>query len=142
MTVLRVSNSVEKEICPANGCLLVALLNMADSGTKPNPAPVLFRHFDQAIGVRFYPPSDSEHAKLMDLGKFIQSPSIQATLSLLLHFTHNFKSHRRPPTGTAVQGSAHINYAIKVAHKHTSLRIRSHQLCNISVSEAKGTKFG
>ena len=39
-------------------------LNLADSGTKPNPAPTFFRHFDHAIGVRFYPPEDSEHYKL------------------------------------------------------------------------------
>ena len=49
-------------------------LNLSDSGTKPNPSPTHFRHFDQAIGVRFYPPSDSEHYKLLDLHKFIKSP--------------------------------------------------------------------
>ena len=57
-----------------NMCKIGTHLNMADSGTKPNPAPVLFRHFDQAIGVRFYPPKDSEHAKLMELSKYVQSP--------------------------------------------------------------------
>ena len=55
-------------------CKIGTHLNMADSGTKPNPSPVLFRHFNQAIGVRFYPPTDSEHAKLMDLDKFVHSP--------------------------------------------------------------------
>lgn len=49
-------------------------LNLADSGTKPNPSPTHFRHVDQAIGVRFYPPADSEHYKLLDLHKFIKSP--------------------------------------------------------------------
>jgi len=49
-------------------------LNMADSGTKPNPAPTHFRQFDQAIGVRFYPPADSEHYKLLELDKFVVSP--------------------------------------------------------------------
>jgi len=38
-------------------------LNLADSGTKPNPAPTHFDHFDQAIGVRFDPPTDLEHYK-------------------------------------------------------------------------------
>ena len=49
-------------------------LNMADSGTKPNPSPTHFRQFDQAIGVRFYPPADSEHYKLLELDKFVVSP--------------------------------------------------------------------
>ena len=31
-------------------------LNLAESGTKPNPSSTHFRHFDQAIGFRFYPP--------------------------------------------------------------------------------------
>lgn len=49
-------------------------LNLADSGTKPNSAPVHFRQFDQAIGVRFYPPPESEHYKLLKLDKFVKSP--------------------------------------------------------------------
>ena len=49
-------------------------LNLADSGTKPNPSPTHFRQFDQVIGVRFYPPSDSEHYKLLELHKFTISP--------------------------------------------------------------------
>jgi hypothetical protein len=49
-------------------------LNIADSGTKPTPAPIFFRHFDYAIGVRFYPPKDSEHYKLLELHKFKHSP--------------------------------------------------------------------
>ena len=49
-------------------------LNLADSGTKPNPSPTHFRQFDQVIGVRFYPPSDSEHYKLLELRKFTISP--------------------------------------------------------------------
>ena len=49
-------------------------LNLADSGTKPNPAPTLFRHIDHAIGVRFYPPSDSDHFRLLELQNFVQSP--------------------------------------------------------------------
>jgi len=49
-------------------------LNLADSGTKPNPAPTFSRHFDHAIGVRFYPPEDSEHYKLLELHKFKHSP--------------------------------------------------------------------
>ena len=42
-------------------------LQPADPGTKPTSAPVSFRAYDYATGVRFYPPADSEHAKLMDL---------------------------------------------------------------------------
>lgn len=49
-------------------------LNMADSGTKPTSAPTFFRHFDHVIGVRFYPPKDSEHYKLLELDKFKHSP--------------------------------------------------------------------
>ena len=49
-------------------------LNMADSGTKPNPLPAHFWQFDQGIGVRFYPPADSEHHKLLELDKFVVSP--------------------------------------------------------------------
>jgi hypothetical protein len=49
-------------------------LNMADSGTKPTSAPTFFRHFDHIIGVRFYPPKDSEHYKLLELDKFKHSP--------------------------------------------------------------------
>eukprot|EP00956_Cyclotella_meneghiniana_P015837 scaffold24602_cov53-Cyclotella_meneghiniana.AAC.1 len=45
-------------------------LNLADSGTKPNSAPVHFEHFDQAIGVRFYPPANSEHHNLLNLDTF------------------------------------------------------------------------
>jgi len=49
-------------------------LNLADSGTKPTPGPTHFRHFDQSIGVRFYPPLESEHHDLLELSKFIPSP--------------------------------------------------------------------
>ena len=49
-------------------------LNIADSGTKPNPSPTHFRQYDWAIGVRFYPPESSEHYKLLELHKFIKSP--------------------------------------------------------------------
>eukprot|EP00956_Cyclotella_meneghiniana_P036986 scaffold133488_cov39-Cyclotella_meneghiniana.AAC.5 len=50
-------------------------LNLADSGTKPNPAPTHFQHFDQAIGVHFYPPADLEHYKLLNLDSFkVSSP--------------------------------------------------------------------
>ena len=49
-------------------------LNLADSGTKPNPSPTHFRHFDQAIGVRFYPPPESEHYIKLQLEKFMHSP--------------------------------------------------------------------
>ena len=49
-------------------------LNLADSGTKPNPSPTHFRQHDFVIGVRFYPPSDSEHYKLLELDKFTHSP--------------------------------------------------------------------
>ena len=49
-------------------------LNPSDSGTKPSPAPTHFRHFDYTIGVRFYPPADTEHYKLLQLDKFLCSP--------------------------------------------------------------------
>ena len=49
-------------------------LNLADSGTKPNSAPVHFEHFDQAIGVRFYPPANSQHYNLLNLDTFKVSP--------------------------------------------------------------------
>ena len=49
-------------------------LNLADSGTKPNPSPTHFRQWNQAIGVRFYPPKDSEHYKLLQLDTFVHSP--------------------------------------------------------------------
>ena len=42
-------------------------LQPADPGTKPTSAPVSFRAYDYATGVRVYPPADSEHAKLVDL---------------------------------------------------------------------------
>ena len=42
-------------------------LQPADPGAKPTLVPVSFRAYDYATGVRFYPPADSEHAKLMDL---------------------------------------------------------------------------
>jgi hypothetical protein len=45
-------------------------LQPADPGTKATSAPVLFRAYDYAIGVRFYPPAGSEHAQLMDLESF------------------------------------------------------------------------
>ena len=49
-------------------------LNLADSGTKPNPSPTHFRHYDWVIGVRFYPPKESEHYKLLELHLFKNSP--------------------------------------------------------------------
>eukprot|EP00956_Cyclotella_meneghiniana_P011589 scaffold16276_cov49-Cyclotella_meneghiniana.AAC.9 len=50
-------------------------LNLADLGTKPKKsAPVHFDHFDQAIGVRFYPPAGSEHDNLLNLDTFKVSP--------------------------------------------------------------------
>lgn len=49
-------------------------LNPADSGTKPTPAPTFFRHFDHVIGVRFYPPKESEHYTLLELNDFKHSP--------------------------------------------------------------------
>jgi hypothetical protein len=49
-------------------------LNVADSGTKPTPTATHFRHFDQIIGVRFYPPKESEHYQQLELHKFIYSP--------------------------------------------------------------------
>ena len=49
-------------------------LNIADSGTKPNPSPTLFRHYDFVIGVRHYPLPDTEHYKLLELHKFVLSP--------------------------------------------------------------------
>ena len=54
-------------------------LNTADSGTKPNSSPVHFRHYDQAIGVCFYPPSGSEHYRLLRLDRFIVSPYASKT---------------------------------------------------------------
>ena len=42
-------------------------LEPADPGTKPMPAPISFRAYDYATGIRSYPPADSELAKLMDL---------------------------------------------------------------------------
>jgi hypothetical protein len=49
-------------------------LNMADSGTKPNPSSTHFRQWNQATGVRFYPPADSEHYTLLQLHRFVPSP--------------------------------------------------------------------
>jgi hypothetical protein len=49
-------------------------LNLADSGTKPNPAPTHFRHYNYIIGVRYYPPPESEHYKLLELHTFKKSP--------------------------------------------------------------------
>ena len=49
-------------------------LNLADSGTKPNPSPTHFRHYDWVIGVQFYPPKESEHYKLLELHLFKNSP--------------------------------------------------------------------
>lgn len=49
-------------------------LNLADSGTKPNPSPTHFRHYDYLIGVRFYPPKGSEHYTLLHLDDFKNSP--------------------------------------------------------------------
>jgi hypothetical protein len=49
-------------------------LNLADSGTKPNPSPVFFRQYDYIIRVRFYPPQESEHYQLLKLHNFISSP--------------------------------------------------------------------
>lgn len=58
-------------------------LNVADSGTKPNPSPTHFRHFDYACGVRFYPPHGSEHFKLLALDDFVPSPFEPPTHSSL-----------------------------------------------------------
>jgi hypothetical protein len=63
-------------------------LQPADPGTKATSAPVLFRAFDYAIGVRFYPPADSEHAELMDLDRFNASRS----------FTHRAKASNTAPS--------------------------------------------
>jgi len=49
-------------------------LNLADSGTKPNPSPTHFRQYDHIIGVQFYLPEGSEHAKLLELDLFVYSP--------------------------------------------------------------------
>lgn len=61
-----------------DGCIKLekidTTLNFADSGTKPNPSPTHFRHYDHVIGVRFYPPEGSEHYKLLELHKFVKSP--------------------------------------------------------------------
>ena len=35
--------------------------------TKPTSAPISFCAYDYATCVRFYPPEDSEHAKLIDI---------------------------------------------------------------------------
>ena len=45
-------------------------LQPADPGTKLTSASVSFRAYDYATGVRFYPPVDPEHAKLMDIIKY------------------------------------------------------------------------
>ena len=42
-------------------------LQLVDSGEKSRLSPVLFHAYDNATGVKFYPPLDSDHAKLMDL---------------------------------------------------------------------------
>ena len=49
-------------------------LNLSDSGTKPNPAPIHFRQYDHTTGVRFYPPKESDHYKLLQLETFLTSP--------------------------------------------------------------------
>ena len=52
-------------------------LNLSDSGTKPNPAPIHFRQYDHTTGVRFYPPKESGHYKLLHLETFLTSPYIR-----------------------------------------------------------------
>jgi hypothetical protein len=49
-------------------------LNLADSGTKSTPAATFFCQFNYCIGVRFYPPPDSEHYRLLELHEFKPSP--------------------------------------------------------------------
>ena len=49
-------------------------LNLADSGTKPNASPTFFRHYDFVIGVRHYPPPDTDHYRHLELHKFVPSP--------------------------------------------------------------------
>eukprot|EP00956_Cyclotella_meneghiniana_P029504 scaffold71543_cov60-Cyclotella_meneghiniana.AAC.2 len=56
-------------------------LNLADSGTKPNPSPTLTRHYDYLIGVRFYPPVGSTHHELLQLDTFVTSPYTKAKAS-------------------------------------------------------------
>jgi hypothetical protein len=45
-------------------------LQPADAGTKPQSGPVMERAFNYLIGVRYYPPLASEHAKAMELEDF------------------------------------------------------------------------
>jgi len=54
-------------------------LNLSDSGTKPNPAPIHFRQYDHTTGVRFYPPKGSDHYRLLQLETFLTSPYIRGT---------------------------------------------------------------
>jgi len=51
-------------------------LQPADPGTKPLAAPIHFRHNDFVIGVRFYPPPDSEHYRQADIGRFTTTTNL------------------------------------------------------------------
>lgn len=74
----------------------------ADPGTKPTSAPVMFRAFDYLIGVRHYPPADSEHAKLMDL------PSFNASRNFSIISTSTWKAANSTKT-TILQPKSSIN---------------------------------
>ena len=73
-------------------------LQPADPGTKPQSAPVLFRAYDYLIGVRFYPPITSEHAKLMNLPAYNSSRNFsEIATATSLEATHNTTSHSSSP---------------------------------------------
>ena len=77
-------------------------LQPSDPGTKPISAPILFRTYDYAIGVRFYPPPGSTHASLMRLQLF-------AT-----------KNPTQPPTTTPPESSPTTNPTITNQDNKTS----------------------
>ena len=69
----------------------------ANPGTKPTSAPVSFSAYDYATGVRFYPPADSKHAKLVDIVTYnaaltftIPTPYEDSPTPAHYLFSHNY----------------------------------------------------
>ena len=60
---------IHQDICAGNAkpSKIDGRLNIADIGTKPLASSTLHRHFRQARGHRFYPPSSSEHGKMLQV---------------------------------------------------------------------------
>ena len=67
-------------------------LNLCDSGTKPNPAPIHFRQYDHTSGVRFYPPANSSHYKLLKLETFLSPPTSREKTTKTIPSSHQSNS--------------------------------------------------